>query len=212
MGAPVFDLRRDGRTLLEREWLQEGEWLRSCAPAWRLPVFEGVPKPSPTAGQAWAAACRFVARVPLYLFAFWLVLLVAESDGDVGTSSPRRPAAFVRGGGPVSRAGSLAVPALRRPGLWVFTDRRVAFLGVRARTRARLFSSAPAPGGPHEGYRSVPIETVAEFPAGEWRYEGPVERVRTTRFLKRTKVVGQYDRIVFPDGSGIDIRRDRERV
>src|SRR5690606_41852462 len=87
-----------------------------------------------------------------------------------------------------------------------------ACLGVRARTRARRSGCAPAPGGPHGGDRSVPIETVAGFPAGEWHYEGPVERVRTTRFLKRTKVVGQYDRIVFPDGSGIDIRRDRERV
>ncbi len=205
---PAFDLRRDGKTLLEREWLQEGEWLRGCAPAWRLAAFEGVPKPSPTAGQVGAAVGRFVARVPLYLFAFWVVLLVAESGGDAGTSSPRRPAAVVWGQGPGSRAGSLAVPALRGPGMWALTDRRVAFLGVRARTRTRLFSVAPAPGGPHEDYRAAPIETVAEFPAGEWRYEGAVERTRTTRFLKRTKVIGRYDRIVFPDGSGIDIRRD----
>ncbi|HEX2143380.1 MAG TPA: hypothetical protein VHG10_02615 [Glycomyces sp.] len=203
----AFDLRRDGKTLLEREWLQEGEWLRECAPSWRLPVFDGIPKPHPTAGQAWAAVGRFIVRIPLYLFVFWIVLLAAESGGDVGTSSSRRPATVVWGDGLATKAGGLATPALRRRGIWALTDRRVAFLGVRARTRSRLFSTAPTPGGPHEDYRPVPIETVAEFPAGEWRYEGTVERTRTTRFLKRAKPIGSYDRIVFTDGSGIDIRR-----
>lgn len=204
---PVFDLRRDGKTLLEREWLDEGEWLRGYAPSWGLAAFEGVPKPSLSAGQAWAAIGRFIARAPLYLFAFWIVLLVAESGGDAGTSSPRRPAAVVWGAGLTTTAGSLATSALRRPGIWALTDRRVVFLGVRVRTRSRLFSTMPTPGGPHEDYRPVPIETVAEFPVSEWRYEGTVERTRTTRSLKRTKSIGRYDRIVFADGSGIDIRQ-----
>ncbi|MCC3763886.1 hypothetical protein K3N28_12510 [Glycomyces sp. TRM65418] len=204
---PVFDLRRDGKTLLEREWLQEGEWLRECAPSWSLTAFEGIPKPYPTAGQAWAAAGRFVARLPVYLFVSWVVLLAGESGGDVGTSSPRRPAAVVWGDGLASRAGSLAAPALRRPGIWALTDRRVAFLGVRGRTRSRLLSAAPTPRGSHEGYRPAPIETVAEFPADEWAYAGTVERTRTTRLLKRTKSIGEYARIVFADGSGIDVRK-----
>jgi hypothetical protein len=200
---PVFDLRRDGKTLLEREWLQEDEWLRECVPSWRLAAFDGVPKPHPTAGQAWAAVGRFIVRIPLYLFVFWIVLLI----GDAGPSSPRRPAAVVWGDGLATRAGSLAAPALRRPGIWVLTDRRVAFLGVHARTRSRLLSAAPAPGEPHEDYRPVPIETVAEFPAEEWHYEGTVERTLTTRILKRANPIGSYDRIVFTDGSGIDILR-----
>lgn len=53
-------------------------------------------------------------------------------------------------------------------------------------------------------YRS----TVAELPAVEWRYEGTVEHTRTTRMLKRVKTIDSYDRIVFTDGSDIDVRRD----
>lgn len=59
---PAFDLRRDAKTLLEREWLEEGEWLRSYAPVWGFPAFDGTPKPRPTAGQAWAAVGRFLKR------------------------------------------------------------------------------------------------------------------------------------------------------
>jgi len=203
----TFDLGRDSKTLLSEQWLEEGEWLRACVPTWSLARFEGVPKPHPTAGQAWAAVGRFLLRIPVYLFVAWIALLFMESGADLEAPKRGRPAAFVWGGGRDSQAGSFATPALRRRGIWVLTDRRVAFLGVRARTTSRLFSEEPVRGKAHKDYRPVPIETIAEFPAAEWRYEGTVERTRTTRFRKRVKTVGKYHRVVFADGSGIDVFR-----
>lgn len=206
----VFDLRGDSRRMMEHQWLQEGEWLREYVPTWRLVRFEGLPRPYPTAGQAWAAIGRFVVRIPLYLvLVFFIVMLMSEGGGEPSGSGRKGPPVVVWGEGLQCRAGSLAVPALRRRGVWALTDRRVAFLGIRGRTYSKLFSSNPEPDAEAEEYRPVRVETVAEFPVGEWSYEGTVERTRRTRVLKRVKPAGPYHRIVFADGSGIDIRKRR---
>lgn len=206
----TFDLLRDSRTLLEREWLRPQERLRKHAPTWRLVRFEGIPRPRPTAAQAAMAVGRFIVRIPLYLFLAWIIVLAMESGGgDLEKPRRRTPMVIVWGQGRDSRAGSLATPALRRRGIWALTDRRLAFLAVRARTSSKLFSTEPLRGNDaHAEYRPVPIETVAEFPADEWRYEGTVERTRTT-LRGRVKPVGRYHRIVFADGSGVDLFRYR---
>lgn len=211
----TFDLKRDSRRALEREWLRGGERLIEQVPVWRLPQLRGIPKPPLTFGRAARTAGRAIARLPLYAVVGALVAL-SDAGGDIAvkepTSGPRRPAVVISGDGRGSIAGRLVAPSLRDRGIWALTDRRLAFLTVRGRTYSKFFSSDPAPEGPAEPVdHQGALETVIEIPAGAYRYDGKVDGMRTTRVTRRAKPTGVYHRVVFEDGSAIELRSRVQR-
>jgi hypothetical protein len=212
--TPRFDLKLDSERMLERQWLEAGERLIDWVPQWTLPVLEGVPRPPWTFEQV----VRRLAKV-LWLTLAWiagsvvlLIVLAAIGDGfsaGGGDSSSRKlkgPNVVLRGQGRDSVMGRLVTPALRGRGLWVFTDRRFAFVVVDGRTHGKFLSGS---GNPSEFAEPVPIRTLIEVRDTKYVFEGDVDRLRRTRILRRFKPAGVYRRISFVDGSGADLRRYR---
>ncbi|MEU5155345.1 hypothetical protein [Glycomyces sp. NPDC021274] len=212
---PRFDLQLDSPGLLERQWLEPGEKTVDWIPQWKLPEFEGVPRPPWTIEQV----LRRVAKV-LWLTLVWvvgsvvlLIVLAILADGlsgaDAGGSGKKvkGPNVVLRGKGRDSVMGRLITPELRCRGLWVFTNRRIAFVAVDGRTHGKLLSGS---GDPSTFTEPVPIRTLFEVRDPQYRYEGEVDRLRRTRILRRFKPAGVYRRITFADGSGIDLRRYRK--
>jgi hypothetical protein len=202
--------------MLERQWLEPGERTIDWIPQWKLPVFDGVPRPSWTADQV----LRRVAKV-LWLTLAWiagsvvlLIVLAFLADGLSGASvngpggkKVKGPDVVLRGQGRESVMGRLVTPAMRCRGLWVFTNRRIAFIAVEGRTYGKILSGN---GDPSEFTGPVPIRTVIEVREPDYEFEGDVDRLRRTRILRRFKPAGVYRRISFADGSGVDLRRYRK--
>jgi hypothetical protein len=213
---PRFDLKLDSPGMLERQWLEPGERTVDWIPMWKLPAFEGMPKPPWTADQVmrriakvmWLTLAWIVGSVVLLIvLAFLADGLSGASGGGSGRRKVKGPDVVLRGQGRESVMGRLVTPALRGRGLWVFTNRRIAFVAVEGRTHGRFLSGNGEPGVFAE---PVPIRTVIEVREPDYRFEGDVDRVRKTRILRRSKPAGVYRRISFPDGSGIDLRRYRK--
>jgi len=202
--------------MLERQWLEPGERTVDWIPMWKLPAFEGMPKPPWTADQVmrriakvmWLTLAWIVGSVVLLIvLAFLADGLSGASGGGSGRRKVKGPDVVLRGQGRESVMGRLVTPALRCRGLWVFTNRRIAFVAVEGRTHGRFLSGN---GDPSEFAEPVPIRTVIEVREPDYRFEGDVDRVRKTRILRRSKPAGVYRRITFSDGSGIDLRRYRK--
>jgi len=202
--------------MLERQWLEPGERTVDWIPMWKLPAFEGMPKPPWTSGQVmrriakvmWLTLAWIVGSVVLLIvLAFLADGLSGASGGGSGRRKVKGPDVVLRGQGRESVMGRLVTPALRCRGLWVFTNRRIAFVAVEGRTHGRFLSGN---GDPSEFAEPVPIRTVIEVREPDYRFEGDVDRVRKTRILRRSKPAGVYRRITFSDGSGIDLRRYRK--
>lgn len=213
---PRFDLKLDSPGMLERQWLEPGERTIDWVPMWKAPVCEGVPKPPWTADQVlrriakamWLTLAWIVGSVVLLIvLAFLADGLSSASVGGPEGRKVKGPDVVLRGQGRESVTGRLVTPALRSRGLWVFTNRRIAFVAVEGRTHGRFLSGN---GDPGEFPEPVPIRTVIEVREPNYRFEGDVDRVRRTRILRRSKPAGVYRRISFPDGSGIDLRRYRK--
>ena len=214
--TPRFDLKLDSPGMLDRQWLEPGERLIDWIPQWKLPVFEGLPRPPWTAEQV----LRRVAKVVLLTLA-WVVgsvvllavlAVVADSlsgaGGGGGSGSKLKgPDVVLRGQGRQSVLGRMVTPALRCRGLWVFTDRRIAFIAVEGRTYGKFLSGSGKRG---EFTEAVPIRVLVEARDTQYTFEGDVDRLRRTRVLRRFKPAGVYRRITFADGSGIDLRRYRK--
>lgn len=194
----TVDLRRDGEAILRGQWLQPGERLIAHVPVWRLPYLEGIPKPRRTGEQIRAALVRGLLGWPKYLLIGVFMIFMAE--GITPGGERKGPPVMIKGPGPGSDAGRIVGPALRGRGLWALSDRRLAFVVIRGRTYAQLFSSDPQRGSTDEPHRPVPIETVFAVTADRFRREGKVESV------KGTKPVGTYERIVLADGSSVELR------
>jgi hypothetical protein len=213
---PRFDLKLDSPGMLERQWLEPGERTIDWIPMWKAPVCEGVPKPPWTADQVlrriakamWLTLAWIVGSVVLLIVLAFLAdgLSSSSASGPEGRKV-KGPDVVLRGqGGRESVMGRLVTSALRSRGLWVFTNRRIAFVAVEGRTHGRFLSGN---GDPSEFPEPVPIRTVIEVREPNYRFEGDVDRVRRTRILRRSKSAGVYRRISFLDGSGIDLRRYR---
>lgn len=212
--TPRFDLTLDSPQMLDRQWLEPGETLTDWIPMWNLPVFEGIPKPRWTFEQiAWR-----VAKI-LWLTLAWIagsvVLLIVLAligegldggSGDGSSDKVKGPDVVLRGRGRESVMGRLVTPAMRGRGLWVFTNRRLAFVKVESRTYGKYLSGS---GKPSEFPQPVPIRTIIEVRDTQYRYESEVDRLRRTRILRRVKPAGVYRRVSFSDGSGVDLRRYR---
>lgn len=207
--TPAFDLKRDGKAMLREQWLVPGERLRGYVPVWKIVELDGIPKPAPTVDQVARKTLFVISRIPIYLLIAWLLALAGDAGG--AGSSRRRPPVVIWGDGARSLAGRMVTSALRSRGIWVLTERRMAFLRIRGRTYSKLFSSDPEGGDKAEPLPPVPVEAVVEIPSTEWRYEGVVERTRRRRLTGRTRIVGRYHRIVFPDGSGLDVVAAQQR-
>ncbi|WP_100446268.1 hypothetical protein [Glycomyces xiaoerkulensis] len=196
--SPAFDLRRDGERMLHRQWLRPGEHLVAQVPLWGLPHLDGVPRPPRTRSQRWSLLRRILLGWPKYLVLGVLAAVMADGFTP-GGGTAKGPPVMIKGG-PGTEAASLVSPALRDRGIWVLTDRRLAFVTVRGRTYSRVFSTDPEPGEPDRPHRPVPIETPASAPADRFRHEG--KRAET----KGGKAAGVYDRVVFGDGSTVALR------
>ncbi|GAB3656342.1 hypothetical protein GCM10028833_31880 [Glycomyces tarimensis] len=196
--------------MLEREFLEHGERLYEWVPVWhRLPVLEGIPKPRRTVSEAAAALPRAIGRLLMRTVGIVVVIIVvfmAES-GDVGSGVGRSPSIVARGQGERSQVARAIAPALRRKGVWVLTDRRLAFVEVRGRVWGEWISSEPGKNASAERYPSVEAAVLVEIPAEQFVFEPRIERTRKRRITGRRKHVGYYRRVVFPDGSRIDFRK-----
>jgi hypothetical protein len=214
--TPRFDLTLDSPGMLERQWLEPGERTIDWIPQWKLPAFDGVPKPPWTIDQVlrrvakviWLTLAWIVGSVVLLIVLAYLAdgLSVASASGPEG-KKVKGPDVVLRGQGRQSVMGRLVTPALRCRGLWVFTNRRIAFIAVGGRTYGRILSGK---GDPSEFTVPVPISTVIEVREPDYEFEGDVDRQRRIRILRRLKPAGVYRRISFADGSGVDLRRYRK--
>ncbi|GAA1660764.1 hypothetical protein GCM10009830_02320 [Glycomyces endophyticus] len=209
---PAVDLTRDAQRVLGAGWLEPDERLIEAAPVWGLPALDGVPKPPWPADQLGRRAVKVVGLTLLWIAGSVVVLIVllvladgmGGGGGESGSTRTKGPAVVLHGRGRESLAGRLATPALRRRGWWVFTNRRVAFVAPRGKVAAKFWSGS----GPENEFAGpVPVDTVAEVRDTAYTYEGDVDRVRRTRFLRRRKPAGLYKRVRFADGSGVDFRR-----
>jgi hypothetical protein len=208
---PRFDLKLDSPGLLERQWLEPGERLIDWIPQWKLPVLEGVPRPWWTADQVLWRIAKTLGWIVGSVFI--LIVLAFLADGLSGASvdggsgqKVKGPNVVLHGKGRDSVMGRMVTPALRYRGLWVFTNRRIAFIAVEGRTYGKFLSGS---GDPSEFAEPVPISTVIEVRDTHYEYDGEVDRLRRTRLLRRYQPAGVYRRIAFSDGSGVDLRRYR---
>lgn len=206
---PVFDLKRDSIAFLRGQWLEEGEAIVAWTPVWRLPRLNGIPAPGVPLGHALRVTARIAAKAPLYaiigLFVLW-ALGESGGGGGGGGSKVKGPAVVLRGQGRDSMAGRLVTPALRARGLWILTDRRLAFVAIRGWVYSKTFSNDPSTEDEERELPPVPHDTVFYARSGAHRYEGTLSRTRRTRFLKREKPAGRYHVVTFPDGSTVELR------
>ncbi|MFC3493322.1 hypothetical protein [Glycomyces rhizosphaerae] len=214
--TPRFDLKLDSPGMLERQWLEPGERLIDWIPQWKLPAFDGIPRPPWTFEQvAWRIA-KFLWLALAWIIGSVIILIVlaflaeglsgASVDGPDGRKL-KGPNVVLRGQGRESILGRMVTPALRCRGLWVFTDRRIAFIAVEGRTYGKFLSGSGKPG---EFAEPVSIRTLIEVRDNQYQYDSEVDRLRRTRILRRFKPAGVYRRIAFADGSSIDLRRYRK--
>lgn len=214
---PRFDLKLDSPGLLERQWLEPGEKTIDWIPQWKLPVFEGFPRPPWTAEQVWRRIGKVAGLTLLWIVGSVVLLAVlailadgmsgASLDGGSGNKKSKGPNVVLRGQGRESVMARMVTPALRCRGLRVLTNRRIAFIAVEGRTYGKFLSGS---GKPSEFTEPVPIRTLFEARGAQYRYDSEVDRLRRTRILRRFKPAGVYRRISFSDGSGIDLRRYRK--
>lgn len=198
-----FNPERDTAPALSHGWLQPGERL-----AWPTPEFgavnykvhrrtgEGVPIRHPfwrALGVALISPFLLVENIRNFLYGIL--------DG------PEAPQPIAFGKRWDCLAARLA-DADDYHSIWVLTDRRFASVsadplsGTSDTTMARLGDFAKDVGQTFTGgihtlpVESVLIRTVWQLGTDQYRYDGVVKRWRT-----------EYDRITFPDGSGIDFPR-----
>ncbi|MFC4335062.1 hypothetical protein [Salininema proteolyticum] len=181
-----LDLRTHGRELVERQWLLPGERIIVAAPSWRLPRLHGISKPrtdfSDHVRETSANVRRFVRIVVEEAF-------FAKSTGNAMRIFIKPDVVIT--GHDDAEAAEAVINYLRLSGLWVLTDRRLAYLvpdgQVKSRRRSGLPDNAdlPAP-------EDVALSTAAEFDADRYRYAG-------------LQSAGQYHLVEFPDGSTIEL-------
>lgn len=211
--TPRFDLQLDSQAMLERQWLEPGETLIDWIPLWKFPTLEGIPKPPWSFEQIVLRIAKILWLTLAWILGSVVLLLILAAIGDGfnagggdASSKIKGPNVVLRGQGRESVMGRMVTPELRSRGLWVFTNRRLAFVKVESRTYGKFLSGS---GKPSEFPEPVPIRTVLEVRDTNYTYEGEVDRFRRTRFLRRFKPAGVYRRINFADGSGVDLRRYR---
>lgn len=206
----VFDLKRDSIALLRGQWLEEGESVVAWTPVWRLPRLDGIPAPAVPVGHALRVTARIAAKLPLYaiigIFALWALGESGGGTASVGGGGAKGPAVVVRGQGRDSMAGRLVTPALRARGIWVLTDRRLAFVAIRGWVYSKAFSNDPSTEEEKRRLPPVPHDTVFYARSGAYRYEGKIKRTRRTRLTRREKPAGRYHVVAFPDGSTVELR------
>lgn len=215
----AFDLKRDSYALLRFQWLEADEKLIAWTPVWKMPRLSGIPRPPMPLSYVLARIGGFLWRAPLFLILAALALYAlgeAGGGGDLGGGGGgskkyrKGPPVLIRGEGANSEAGRLVTHALRSRGIWVLTDRRLAFVTVRGRTCSRLTSAEATPEDRRRRPESpVPVDDRVEVRADRFQRVLAREVRLRTRLLRRTVTVGVYDSAVFPDGSGVAFRRTR---
>jgi hypothetical protein len=203
-----FSLRTDVEPLLRERWLHPGERLVDFRPleeTGTAPGLEGF-SPQRTAGQRFLRVLGYIGLGLLFVLIIPILFYALDGAGgaeDEAKDYRRRRPLYAWGDGAASAAAQAVLPTLKRTGVWVLTDRRLAFVALHGKT------TATAPHETGEGDRRpgpVEAETLVELDADRYAYQGSVERTRTSAVLRREKPVGAYHRIAFPDGSGLDMR------
>jgi len=208
---PVFDLKRDSIALLRGQWLEEGESVVAWTPVWRLPRLDGIPAPGIPVEHALRVTARVLAKAPLYailgVFVLWALGEAGGGNASAGGGSAAKgPAVVIRGQGRDSLTGRLVTPALRARGLWVLTDRRLAFVAIRGWVYSKTFSNDPETGDEERRLPPVAHDTVFYARSRAYRYEGLLKRTRRTRLTRREKPAGRYHIVTFTDGSTVELR------
>ncbi|GIG71147.1 hypothetical protein [Phytomonospora endophytica] len=194
MGYRAFDVARDARWVLHEQWLRPGEGLEAFAGVTRARAYTDVPglaedgRPE----SAWILrAIKAVLRVAGIMFVLALI-----GDGQPPGRRRRNARAVVRGPGPDCEAVRIARPGPVATGVWALSDQRLAFLEVDEVPGTEIATT----GGYHKP-APVTVKPRVEVPANAFRYEGVVDLPE-----QRGKPSGKYHRVVFGDGSGVDIR------
>lgn len=194
MAHRPFEAVRDARWVLHEQWLRPGEGLEIYAGVTGARSHVEVPGltedgrvPPPWIVRALKAVGRVVGIV------FILALI---GDGQPPGKRRRNARAVVRGPGVDCEAVRLTRPGPVGMGVWALSDRRLAFLEVTELPGAEYATT----GGYHKP-APVAVTPVFEVPASGFRYEGVVELP-----FHRGRPSGKYHRVVFGDGSGVDIR------
>jgi len=194
MAHRPFEPVRDARWVLHEHWLRPGEGLDIYAGVTRVRCYTEVPGLLDDGGvpPVWIVrALKAVARVVGIVF-----VLALLGDGQPPGKRWRNARAVVRGPGPDCEAVRITRPGPIGMGVWALSDQRLALLEV-----AELPGADHATTGGYHKPAPVAVTSLFEVPASAFRHEGVVDLPQS-----RGKPSGKYHRVVFPDGSGVDIR------
>ncbi|MEV0647377.1 hypothetical protein AB0I28_19115 [Phytomonospora sp. NPDC050363] len=195
MAHRPFDVARDARWVLQKQWLGPSEGLEAYAGVARRRCYVEVPglgddgrRPAPWIVRGLKAVLRGLGIV------FMLAIL---GGGDPPSRLRRNARVIVWGERADCEAVRFAAPGPVGTGIWALTELRLAFLEAKPLPAVDLADPNSS------GYlkpQPVDLRPLAEAPATAFRYEGVVERP------VRKGVPVRFHRARFADGSGVDIR------
>ena len=191
-----FDLVRDARWVLEKQWLKEDERLIAYAAVRAEQTCVEVSGYRPNgrpSGNVIIRVLRGIGTGIVYGLFFWLI---AENYSGQ-TVNRKAPAVIVWGTAP----RPLSLPPkldVFDHGIWVLTDKRIAFLQIDQASEA-VHSKQ------ENTLKPVPVELVSIMEHGAVTYKGKIERTQHTRIRKRLKWKEEFYRSELNDGSGVDI-------
>lgn len=191
-----FDLTRDCRWVLEKQWLKDGEQLIAYSAVEEGQTLVEIPghyrDGRPHGNPLWRLV-KGVGWAVVYALFFWLI---AESYS--GSSIDRAaPPAIVWGDSATPRVLPRNLPTITR-GIWVMTDSRVALLQVDDVADGIETVS-------DNGVKPAPVRLTPVLEVRDFTYRGQIERSRHTRFTKRLRWTEEFHRADCSDGSGVDM-------
>lgn len=190
-----FDVTRDCRWALQKEWLNQQEQLIAYAGVDLGKTYVEVPghyRDGRPYGNLIIKSIKALGWGIVYGLFFWLI-----ADNYSGRSVDREaPPVVVWGSSSVSQA--LPTGLYQARGVWAISDARIAFLQIEDTTTSTEHST-------DGGMKPSPVRLTPIFEAKDFRYRGRIERSRHTRFTKQLKWSAEFHRVVLNDGSGVDL-------
>lgn len=203
MSKQKVSLPKDAHRVIAESWLQPGESVITYRSTHSHTFYFDVPGRKRN-GKRWWPTWRDALYFPVYLLRILLmIVLTLLLEGDPSGPNPRKryTGFFAWGKERDCQAALIGVGDNDVHGLWILTDRRLALLTVnptRSQQR-RLSADSLHPDQPWD----VLVHT--EVPGREFTYQGRVVRHRPYRRQNKQKELGNFHRIVFRDGSTMDI-------
>ena len=203
MSKQKVSLPKDANRVITETWLQPGESVITYCPSRGHTFYFDIPGRKHN-GKHWWPTWKDALYFPVYLLGICVIIVLSLLlQGNPSGPNPRKklPGFFAWGKERDCQAALVGVGDNDGHGLWVLTDRRLGLLTVNPTRSQRRRLSADSPRSPHEW--DVLVHT--EVPGREFTYQGPVVRNRPYRRESKQKQLGKFHRIMFRDGSTMDV-------